>query len=134
MAGVSITDRVVSALAYFTCGIMSLIWIVFANVTKRKITPFLTFNLYQAIFLSVALAVISLIYSIAINIIAVVPFVNMLAKGFDMFFNQTPIYFGFTISGLIVSILLTYLALVSLLGKRPYVPLISDTINCNFGG
>ena len=134
MSGVSLTDRVVSLLAYFTLGIFSIIWIIFANITNRRITPFLTFNLYQAIFLSVALAVISLVYSIAVNILYVVPFIGSLVEKFDLFVNRTPIYNSFTLSGLIVTILLTYLAILSLMGKRPHIPLISNVINCYFGG
>ncbi len=133
-SGVSLTDRIVSVLAYYTCGIFSIIWLIFANVTNRSITPFLSFNLYQAIFLSVALAVISLIYSIAVNILSVVPFVGALVEKFVVFFNQTPLYFGFTISGFIVTLLLSYLAIMSLLERRPYLPLISNIINSNFGG
>jgi len=134
MGGVSITDRIVSVLAYYTCGIFSIIWIIYANVTNKRITPFLIFNLYQAIFLSVALAVVSLIYSISANILSVIPLIGGLVRRFDVFFNQTPLFFGFTISGLVVTIVLTYLAVMSLTGKRPYIPLISDVINCNFGG
>ena len=134
MGGVSITDRIVSVLAYYTCGIFSISWIVFANITNKRITPFLTFNLYQAIFLSVALAVVSLIYSFAINILVVIPFVGNMVKSFDIFFNQTPMLFGFTITAFIITFILTYLAVLSLFGKRPYLPVISDIINTNFRG
>lgn len=130
----TITDRVVSVLSYYTFGIFSIIWIIFANVTKKRISPFLSFNLYQSIFVSVCLAVVSLIYSIAINFISVIPFIGNLAKSFDLFFNQTPLYFTFSISGLLVTILATYLAIMSLLGKKPYLPVISDIITSNFGG
>ena len=134
MRGVSLQDRIVSALAYFTCGIMSLIWIVYANFTRKQITPFLSFNLYQAIFLSLALTVISLVYSIAVNILAVIPVIGKMAQWFDIFFNGTPVYFGTTISGCIVIVLLFYLILVSLMGRRPYLPLITDVMHSNFGG
>ena len=127
-------DRIVSILAYYTFGIFSIIWIIYANVTKKRISAFLSFNLYQAIFVSVCLAVISLIYGIAINFISVLPFVGNLARTFDLFFNQTPLYFTFSVSGLLVTILTTYLAIMSLLGKKPYLPVVSDIITSNFGG
>ncbi len=127
-------DRIVSILAYYTFGIFSIIWIIYANVTKKRISAFLSFNLYQAIFVSVCLAVISLIYGIAINFISVLPFVGNLARAFDLFFNQTPLYFTFSVSGLLVTILTTYLAIMSLLGKKPYLPVVSDIITSNFGG
>ena len=127
-------DRIISLLAYFTFGIFSIIWIIFANMTKKTMSTFLSFNLYQAIFISVVLAVISYIYSIAINILSVVPFINNIARWFDVFFNQTPLYFTFTISGLLVTILVVYLSIMSLLGKKAYIPVVSDIISSNFGG
>lgn len=129
----SILDRLVSILSYFTFGIFSIVWIIFANVVGKPISQFLNFNLYQAIFLSVALAVLSLIYSIGINLLSVVPFIGSIAKGFDLFFNQTPIYYTFTMSGFLVSLLILYLSILSLLGKRPYLPIVSDIIKANFG-
>ena len=130
----SLTDRIISILSYYTFGIFSLIWIVFANVTKRRITPYLMFNLYQAIFVSVLLAVISLLYSIAINFISVIPFIGKLAVWFDTFFNTNPLFFSFTLSGLLTTLLVLYLSLPCLIGKRPYIPFVSDIIKTNFGG
>ncbi len=130
----SLSDRIVSVLAYFTFGIFSIIWIVFANLTKKPISSFLGFNLYQAIFVSIVLAVFSLIYSIAINLLSVVPFVGKFAELFDIFFNQTPLYFTFTISGLFVTLIISYLSILTLLGKKPYIPMVSDTVKASFGG
>ena len=132
--GVSFSDRIVSILAYYTFGIFSIIWIVFANITKKRITPYLLFNLYQAIFVSVVLAVISLLYSIAINFLSVIPFIGKIAVWFDTFFNSNPFYFSFTISGLLVTLLVLYFSVICLIGKRPYLPVVSDIINTNFGG
>lgn len=129
----AISDRLISILAYYTFGIFSLIWIVFANLTKKPMSLFLSFNLYQAIFISVVLAVISLLYGIAIDLISVVPFVGKLAVGFNLFFNETPIYFGFTLSGLVITLLVIYLSIMSLLGIKPYIPMVSEVIRANFG-
>lgn len=134
MSGVSLLDRIVSSLSYCTMGIFGVIWIIFANLTKRRMTSFVVFNLYQSIFISVALAVISLLYSIAINILVVIPFLGVLAKKFDLFVNQTPIYFGYTISGFIVALLVVYLTVLCLMGRRPHIPYISNVVNGNFGG
>lgn len=130
----ALSDRFISVLAYYTFGIFSIIWIVFANLTKKRITPFLMFNLYQAIFISVILAVISLLYSIAINFMMAIPFVGKLANMFDIFFNKTPLYFSFTISGLLVTLLITYLAFRALIGAKSYIPFISEIVKENFGG
>lgn len=131
---VGFLDRLISILAYFSFGIFSIIWLVFANLTRKNMGSFLVFNLYQAIFVSVVLALISLIYSIAINLLSVIPLIGNFARWFDVFFNQTPLYFTFTISGLLVTILVLYLSILSLLGKKPYLPFVSEIISSNFGG
>ena len=134
MNKVALSDRLISILAYYTFGIFSIIWIVFANLTKKRITSFLMFNLYQAIFVSVVLAVISLLYSIAINFMMAIPFVGKLASVFDIFFNKTPLYFSFTVSGLIVTLLVTYLSFMALIGRKSYIPFVSEIVKENFGG
>lgn len=131
---ISLTDKIVSVLSYFTFGFFSLIWIIYANITKKPMSRFLTFNLYQAIFISVVLAVVSLVYSIAINFLSAVPFLRTLARNFDLFFNRTPMYFDFTLSGLLVTIILLYLSILALMGKKSYIPAISDVVSTNFGG
>ena len=131
---VGFLDRLISILAYFSFGIFSIIWLVFANLTRKNMGSFLVFNLYQAIFVSVVLALISLIYSIAINLLSVIPLIGNFARWFDVFFNQTPLYFTFTMSGLLVTILVLYLSILSLLGKKPYLPFVSEIISSNFGG
>ena len=129
----TLSDRIISVLAYATFGIFSIVWIIIANILRKTMSSYLSFNLYQAIFLSVGLAVVSLLYSIAINFLVVVPFLGGLAKAFDIFFNRTPIYFTYTISGLIVTLLVIYLSIFCVIGKKPYVPLVSDIIKANFG-
>lgn len=129
-----LSDRIISILAYYTFGIFSIVWIIFANVMKKPISKFLSFNLYQAIFISVVLAVISLIYSIAINLLSVIPLIGGFARAFDIFFNQTPIYFTFTISGFFVTLIVTYLSALCLIGKKPYIPFVSEIVSSNFGG
>ena len=134
MGGVSLSDRMVSSVSYLTMGMFSIIWLVFVNLTNRRMTPFVVFNLYQAIVLSVMIAVLTLLYQIAVNILIVVPFLNILVKKFDIFFNQTPIYFGCTISGFIMAVLILYLIILCIIGRRPYIPYISNIVNGNFGG
>lgn len=130
---IPISERIIAVLSYFTFGFFSLIWIIFANVAKKPISRFLAFNLYQAIFISIALAIVSLVYSIALNFLSAIPFLNTLARNFNLFFNETPMYFGFTLSGLLVSILLLYLSILALFGKKSYLPVISDIVSVNFG-
>lgn len=131
---VGLLDRIISILCYFTFGFFSVIWLIFANVTRKKISPYLAFNLYQAIFISIIFAVISLLYSISYNLLKDIPFIGKVAIWFDMFFNQTPLYFTFTLSGLLITLLILYFSLICLSGRRPYIPYVSDIVKANFGG
>lgn len=131
--GASLIDRLISILSYITFGMFSIIWLIFANLTKKPLGPYLVFNIYQAIFISVILAVISLMYSIAVNLLSVIPFIGSFVKAFDLFFNATPLYFSCTLSGLFVTILLLYLTIMCVFGQKPYVPMVSEIVNINFG-
>ena len=127
-----IQDRIISIISYFTFGFFSIIWIIIANVFRKPISSFLGFNLYQAIFISIVLAILSLVYSIALGLMGAIPIIGNIARAFDIFFNQTPIYYTFTLSGLCVTMLLCYVSIMSLLGFKAYIPAISDIIEQNF--
>lgn len=133
MNKVSIVDRLISIAAYLTFGIASLVWIIFANIKKIRIGQFLSFNLYQAIFLSVILSAVTLFYDIVIDFTSELPFIGKLAFKFDILINHTP-FFSLTLSGLCVSVLILYLCLFSFLGIKARIPFISNIIETNFGG
>ena len=131
---ISLSDRIVSILAYFTFGMFSLIWIIYANLTKKKTSPFLAFNLYQAIFVSIILFIFGYLYSIAVNLMSAIPFIGKFVQGFNLFFNETPLWFNFTLSGFIVTLFVSYLSFMSLIGRRAYIPMVSEIVKENFGG
>ena len=131
---ISFRDRLISILAYFTFGMFSLIWIIFANLTKKRIEPFLAFNLYQAIFISIILFIFGYLYNISINLMSPIPFVGDFVRAFNLFFNETPLYLGFTLSGFIITLFVVCLSFMCLMGKKPNIPLISDIVRDNFGG
>lgn len=129
----AISDRLISMLFYYTFGMFGLIWLIWANVTKNRITRFVNFNIYQSIFLSVIFAVISYIYSIMYDLIVKVPFVGNLLYKFNLFFFETPLFFTFTFSGLIITLFLLYIFAMLLMGKIPFLPIISNIVKTNFG-
>lgn len=131
---ISLTDKIVSVLTYYTFGIFGLIWLVYAYLAKKSINSFCIFNIYQSIFVSVVLYIISLLWGIAIGFISVVPLIGKFMVSLDIFINQTPMYFSFTLSGFVLMVFLSYLAVLSFLGKKPFVPYVSNMIRSNFGG
>lgn len=131
---ISLTDKIVSVLTYYTFGIFGLIWLVYAYLAKKSINSFCIFNIYQSIFVSVVLYIISLLWGIAIGFISVVPLIGKFMVSLDIFINQTPMYFSFTLSGFVLMVFLSYLAVLSFLGKKPFIPYVSNMIRSNFGG
>lgn len=129
----SIVDRVASAITYFTFGIFGIIWLIYVNVAKKPITKFAIFNIYQSFFVSIIFAVINIGYDFLYKLCYTIGFLRKILTSFDLFFNGTPIYQGYSISGLIITIFIGYLVILTLLGKRPFIPFVSNIIEINTG-
>ena len=130
--GVQLVERIISALSYITFGIAGVVWIVVCYILKSHMSNFCSFNIYQSIFFSFFLYILSLICSIAAGLLSAVPFLGKLVNDFNLFFTQTPIYFGYTLWGLTIFVIICYLSIFALLGKYPYLPFISDVIGTSF--
>lgn len=127
-----IIERIICALSYLTFGIAGVVWIVVCYIAKNQMSQFCTYNIYQSIFFAIFLYIFTLFCSIASGILSFVPFLGKLIEEFSIFFAQTPIYFGYTLWGLIIFVITCYLAIFSFFGRYPYLPFISDVIGANF--
>lgn len=130
---ISSGDKLISCLSYLTMGMFGLIWMIYANLAHKRMEYFLYFNICQAIFISLLLVVISVVYNILIQLLIALPFVGNLAEKFNIFFNGTPIYHTYTLSGFIVVCLLVYLCVCSIFAKLPFIPFVSKIIKENLG-
>ena len=131
MAG--FVDRTVSVLTYFTCGIFGIIWIIYVNFAKKPLSNFNRYNIFQSILVSLIFALFSYLFGIINKIGLSIPILGKIIEPVNLFFNGTPIYFGYSISGLIIVTVMGYLIIMSLLGKKPYIPVISEAIQANTG-
>lgn len=129
---VQLMERIISALSYITFGIAGVIWVIVSYIAKNRMSQFCSFNVYQSIFFSFFLYILTLICGIAAGLLSAVPFLGKIINDFTLFFAQTPIYFGYTLWGLIIFVIVCYLSIFALLGKYPYLPFISDVIGSNF--
>lgn len=133
----NLIDRINSVLSYYTFGIFGIILMIFCSVCSKKMSIGLLYNIYQSIFISVILTCISAIYSFLFNVIMKLSFDLSFLKNaltnFDIFLNRTPIFFTFTLTGFIVFSLATYLSIFALLGKKSYLPFVSEVISANTG-
>lgn len=129
---IQLIERIISALSYITFGIAGVVWVIVSAVTRNPMSSFCSYNVYQSIFFSLFLYILSLFCSIAAGLLEPVWILGGLIKSFTLFFAGTPVYFGYTLWGLIIFILVCYMALFSLFGRYPYLPFISDVIGSNF--
>ena len=132
---ISIMDRFLSFLAYYTFGIFSIVLLIFFCVTKKSMSKFLIYHIYQSVFVATILACLSGIYSFLLNMILSIPlemaFLKTSLTNFDIFLNRTPILFAFTLTGFFVFLLVTYLGVFAILGKKSYLPFVSNVIYSN---
>lgn len=124
----NLLDRIFSGITYFTFGIFGLIWLVFAKVTKKPISGFAVFNIVQSFFITLVFSIIGYAYSLLLRLGVMISFLGKILNSFDLFFNQTPIYLGYSISGLIVMVFISYLIIMVLIGKKPFIPFVSNII------
>ncbi len=127
-------DRILSVLFYWSAGLLGIIYLVFAYMTKKTISSFALFNIYQSLFISVFLFILSFVYGIFINLISVIPFAGKFVLLADNFIFREDYIFGCTIAGFVLLIFSFYLAVCCLMYKKPYIPCISDIVKANFGG
>ncbi len=130
--GYAFIERIIAALSYLTFGIAGVIWIVVCYIAKNTMSPFCSYNVYQSIFFAFFLYILTLVCEIAAGLLSAVPFLGEIVNKFAIFFTQTPIFFTYSLWGLIIFVLTCYLAIFAFFGRYPYLPFISDVINSGF--
>lgn len=129
---VEFSEKTVAVLSYITFGIVGFIWLVFANLKKRKIKCFLSYHIYQSIFIAVLLTLLNYFFEILFGIFSKIPFLEMFSAIINYIFTVKIIsVFGFqsTIVYLAVLILKIYLIVGVILGRNFYLPFVTKTVN-----
>jgi len=125
-------ERIIGALSYLN-PLIGLVWLIVAAVMKKGVRPFLLYHIYQSIFLAISLFILGFGLNIIMRIIDFIPLINKLA-GIFTFYLSTPLLAGFSIIGLIIFVVILYLAIGSLLGRYSYFPWVSELIKSNIRG
>lgn len=129
----SLWDRFVAISSYFTFGMTGVIWLIASYlIFKKPLNGFLSYHIYQSIFISVLLYVIGMFLDIAFNLTAAIPFIGPVVKYLNLYLFNLPIFYTFSLVHFIICIIIVYLSLGALLGKLSYFPFISDVIRANF--
>ncbi|HIS82134.1 TPA: hypothetical protein IAD41_00800 [Candidatus Scatenecus faecavium] len=123
-------EKIVSGLSYLTMGFVGFIWLIISLVRRTPLTKFLQYHIFQSIFISIGYVLLCLLLGLLLNIMSMIPFINLLAAQIALFFNA-PIFFGYSIIQTAIYVLLFYLAITSFMGMYSRIPWISNIIDMN---
>ena len=124
---IKVSDKIISVLSYMTGGFAGFLWLIFCSVTKRQMNKFMLFNVYQSILLALLIYFINLLFGMVYHLLIMIPFIKLLANSL-YFILYNPIYYGWSITGLILFGMYLYLILFSVLGRIAYLPWVSNII------
>ncbi len=123
-------EKIISALSYFTMGIVGFVWLVLGAILKLGLRPFLRYHIYQSIFLSFLFFIISTGLTLILGLLSYVPFIGGLIASIT-FLLSTPLLGTFSILNLLFILFIGYLVITSFLGKYSYIPWVSNIIKAN---
>lgn len=127
-----ISEKVLSVLSYLTFGIVGFLWIFLANIKKKKIKYFLSYHIYQSIFIAVLLTLINYLFSTLFFICSKIPFIGIVSATINYYLSVKIIsIFGFqsTLVYLAVMFLKIYLIVGVIMGRYLYIPFVTKTMN-----
>ena len=131
----SMPERILSALAYLSFGVIGLVLIIISAIMKTHLKTFVKFNIYQAILISLIFFIVKYTYYLVVTILEflkIIPAIGTLLNSFFHFLAYFligfPLVFGLSVVALAVFGIIIYLTVMSLMGKVPYIPFISSNI------
>lgn len=126
-------EKIIASLSYITSGFVGFFWLLIGIFTKNTIRPYLKYHIFQSIFISIAFFLVGAFLGLIMNILSIIPGLNMLVMHFTFYLNA-PVLFGFSVIQSLMFGLIIYLVVTSFQGKFSYVPWISDIIKENVRG
>ncbi|MGN0015020.1 MAG: hypothetical protein ACI37T_06340 [Candidatus Gastranaerophilaceae bacterium] len=127
-------EKIVAVLSYYSFGLAGLIYLIIALIQKQGLRPFLRYHVFMSIFISILIYIISMALIFVINILEFIPFVKAVVFAITTMFQVVFFsfwIFQFSISSLLITGLITYLAVGAIMGKYTYLPWVSEIINYN---
>lgn len=129
-AAPTMPEKLISCASYLTMGLVGFIWLIILAFQRATVKEFLKYHILQSIFISIIIFIFKYILNVIFNIAASIPGVKVivdLVAGIlnfpvNLFVVQYPLF------SLMITILVLYCAITSLMGKYSYFPWISDNI------
>lgn len=125
---VGIVDRLVAFLSYITAGWFGMIYCIVLFIAKKMPSSFVRYNVFQSIFISLLYFVLSFGFGLILKFLSYIPFLNYLVATITFQFNR-PVLFDYSLIQVFMIGLTIYMAMISLLGRRPRVFWVSRIID-----
>lgn len=118
-------ERILACLCYLTLGWAGVILLIAQALFKLQPTKFVSYHVFQAIFLFFAYYVISELLGLLVVVIKPIPIINNIPILLN---SAIPLLAGLSIIEALVVSVLFYLMVTSLLGKYSFLPWVSNII------
>ena len=125
---VGIVDRLVSFLSYISAGWFGMIYCIVLFIGKKMPSMFVRYNVFQSIFISLLYFVLSFGFGLLLKFLSYIPFLNYIVATITFQFNR-PVIFDYSFIQAFMIGLTIYMAVVSILGRRPRVFWVSKIID-----
>ena len=125
---VGIVDRLVSFLSYISAGWFGMIYCIVLFIGKKMPSMFVRYNVFQSIFISLLYFVLSFGFGLLLKFLSYIPFLNYIVATITFQFNR-PVFFDYSFIQTFMIGLTIYMAVVSILGRRPRVFWVSKIID-----
>jgi len=127
-------ERILAALTYLSAGFVGVVWLIIAALSKKRVTNFLMYHIFQCIFLTIVYYLLTEFGKMIFFILYKIPFINMLLSNLQYYLNLLSSFaFGLTFIQLITTIIILYLTVTSAMGYYSYLPWVSNIISGQTG-
>ena len=128
---ISPIECIIAFVNYLTYGLVGFIYLILVALKKCKLTSFLQYHIFLTFFLVILYWLITVFLSLVVQILSVIPFINILVVKLLFYFNA-PIFFNkFSIISGGLNLFVIYLCFNSLMGRFTYIPWVSNIIRAN---
>lgn len=125
---ISIEERLVSAITYFTMGCGGVLYCIYAYFRKINLTYFVRYNIFQSIFLSLLYFCIALAIGLIMTFLSYIPGIKYIAAQLSFLFNEE-ILGDYSFVQIIVFGIILYASILSFFGRIPRIYWVSRIID-----
>ena len=127
---ISYTDRIISALSYLTAGWVGFFYCIYLIFSKKKVSYFLRFNVYQSLFIAIVFFLLSVIFGFIFKILSMIPLIQIIISWIQLILFR-PMIFQYSLIQAFVTGIIVYGFVFSILARFPRIFWVSKIIDYN---